>query len=96
MNLKSHLFSLLDSREMTASALSRKSGVPKQTISDWLAGRKPRDITQVKKVATVFGLSIDELCYGTKPQAQAARLQPNDTGADWISGVFEVRIRRVK
>lgn len=47
------------------SHLSRVSGVPKATLSDWIKGTSPRNLVQLKKVASAFKTSIDELCFGS-------------------------------
>lgn len=83
---------------MTASKLSRKSGVPNATLSDWLAGRKPRNLDQVKKVAEVFGTTIDHLCYGAEAREQKEPTVSLEALIDdkWLEGTFELKIRRVK
>lgn len=95
MKLKACLIRLLEIHDMTAASLSRKSGVPKQTISDWLAGRKPRDLEQVRKVAQVFQMTVDELCFEGQ-RSDASSLINSSIGSDWITGIFEIKIRRVK
>ncbi|QDK43195.1 hypothetical protein DOM21_17380 [Bacteriovorax stolpii] len=50
-------------RKITIKTLSKKTGIPLQTIHGWLGGVSPKNITQVKKVATFFGTTIDELCF---------------------------------
>ena len=98
MNLKKQLKLYLDRSDMTASQLARKAGVPKQSISGWLAGNNPRDIRQVKKVADVFGISIDQLIFanGAAEPGRGTRDVTDTLGDDWIGGVFEVRLRKVK
>ena len=64
MNLKNQLKFYLEENGITASTLARLSGVPKQSISDWLAGSNPRDIRQVKKVADSLKTTIDHLVFG--------------------------------
>lgn len=44
--------------------LSLRSGVPVQTLYHWANGQLPRDLSQVRKVATALDLSIDELAFG--------------------------------
>jgi transcriptional regulator with XRE-family HTH domain len=96
MNLKRQLKSLLESKDMTASQLARKAGVPKQSISGWLSGSNPRDIRQLKKVADALGTSVDHLVFGDGSVTE--RLVHLDGLIDdsWISGLFEVKLRRVK
>ncbi len=84
LQLKQQLKALLERQGMTAAELSRRSGVPKQVLSLWLAGVEPRKLTQLKLVAEVFSISVDELCFGAAP-----------TQKEWIEGTFTGRIRRV-
>lgn len=100
MNIKNQLRQYLKIRGISAAQLSRLSGVPKQSISDWLSGTSPRNIDHLKKVADVFNISLDELCFGQTNQLED---RPQETlaiddliGDQWISGLFEVRLRRVK
>lgn len=98
--LRTHLKELLQQRGMTAAQLARASGVSKQTLSYWLGGGEPRGLEQLRRVATVLETTIDQLCFGEQiPQKN--QKQPTDTiaslfGDEWISGVFEIKIRRIK
>lgn len=62
--LKKQLQFQMDQKGISAAQLSRKTGIPKQTLSDWLAGAQPRKIELLKKVADEFGVTITELCFG--------------------------------
>ncbi len=97
VNLRRQLLLYLERLDLTASQLSRKSGVPKQTISNWLAGQSPKDLTQVKKVATTLGTSVDHLCFGEgiEKSGDAAFLDAL-SGDSWAGGIFEIKFRRVK
>jgi PAS domain S-box-containing protein len=64
VNFRHQLLHLLKIRKMTAAELARRSQVSKQSISNWLAGVQPRSIPEIKKVADVFGVSLDVLCFG--------------------------------
>lgn len=100
MILPKQLKLILKQRDMTAAQLSRQCGLPRQTISDWLSGSNPKDISQVKKAADALSVSVDFLCFGT----DSAHNDPTDKtvsvdsllGDQWISGVYEIRLRRVK
>ena len=53
---------LRQSKNLTRKALSGLSGVPTRTIDDWENGRRiPRDVYQLKKVADVLEVSIENL-----------------------------------
>jgi transcriptional regulator with XRE-family HTH domain len=102
MNLKKQLSAYLKAKNISASELSRITGIPKQSISDWLAGSNPRDIRLVKKVADVFSVSIDHLFFGEgveekQNQAPLVSVKVENSGEEeWISGVFEGKFRRLK
>lgn len=98
MTLKSQLQFYLDRGGMTPSELSRKAGVSKQVLSLWLGGAKPKNIEQVKKVAEVLGTTVDHLMFGKGLDQERQRVTELDAllGDGWVSGLFEVRFRRVK
>lgn len=87
--LKQQLRALLERHGITAAELSRRSGVPKQVLSLWLGGVEPRKLTQLKLVAEVFKVTVDELCFGRL--AESAVSGPGTQ----IEGVFEGRLRRI-
>lgn len=97
MVLKESLRQLLKVNDMTVAQLARKTKIPKTTVADWLNGASPKDITQVKKVADAFKISLEKLCFGSSP-LQEESVTDIDTllGDKWISGTFEVRFRRLK
>lgn len=78
---------------MNASDLSKKVGISKSTISDWLAGSSPKNIIQVKAVADFFDCSIEFLCFSESEKDQSPINQYND---EINAGIFEVVLRRVK
>lgn len=98
MNLKSQLKFHLSLRSMTQSELARKAGVSKQVLSLWMGGAKPKNIDQIKRVADVFGVSVDNLLFGTGVDKERQQLTELDAllGDGWISGIFEVRFRRIQ
>ena len=61
--LRHNLVILLKERGMTASQLSRKTGVAKQVLSDWMSGVQPRKIEQLYLVAKELGVSIETICF---------------------------------
>lgn len=98
LNLKKQLRFFLDRRDMTAAQLARQSAVPKQSLSGWLAGSNPRDVKQVKRVAEALGVSLDHLMFGEGEDQRAEKVTELNAllGDSWITGLFEVRLRRVK
>ncbi|MBI4402898.1 MAG: helix-turn-helix transcriptional regulator [Deltaproteobacteria bacterium] len=99
IRLKEQLRFYLERGMMTAAELARKTGVPKQSLSDWLSGAQPRKLLHLKRVADLLGVSVDHLCFGEHPtdSGKASRKQEVTT-CEWVEGVFEVKgqIRKVK
>jgi transcriptional regulator with XRE-family HTH domain len=91
MNLKCNLRQRMEEKDMTASQLARKSSVPVQRISDWLGGRSVRNLDQLRRVARVLEVSIDELLFGD---------HPSFVGDGAATGkeveLFLVQVRRIK
>lgn len=97
MNLKEQLRLYIECNGLNASVLARKSGVPNATISDWLSGRKPRNIDQVKKVADTLNVPLEHLLYGSGIKKIESDLDLESLlGDGWIGGLFEIKLRRVK
>ena len=93
VKLRQHLQQYLDQQGITATQLAKRSGVSKQVISTWLGGASPRRLDQVKKVADAIGVTVDELCFGSEaPEPNAQTF----IGNEWMSGVFELKVRRLK
>jgi transcriptional regulator with XRE-family HTH domain len=89
----------LDKRRMTAAHLSRLTGIARQVLCDWMAGAKPRDIAQVKKIADVFGTSVDHLCFGEGVAEGEVEIVASEGGrlggGEWSKGVFEIHFRQL-
>lgn len=95
MKLKIILKQLMKANDLTLAKLSKSTGVPKQTIHNWLTGTEPKNLSHLKKVATYFDLSIDELCYGENLKQKG----PESLGKyrdEIYAGIFEVVLRRVR
>ncbi len=61
MNLGNNLFQARKKSGLSQEEVSEKLGVSRQTISKWETGDTLPDIYQSKKLANLFGLSLDEL-----------------------------------
>lgn len=66
----------------------------------WLGpcGGNPRDVRQVKRVADILGVSLDNLMFGEGQDDDRQKSIELDAliGDQWISGLFEIKFRRVK
>jgi len=91
MKLYKILKYLLVDYDINLSQLSRATGVPRQTLDNWISGQEPRSLSQVKVIADYFSLSIDQLCF-----EQCARDTMIEYQDEINAGVFEIVLRRVK
>ncbi|MCT4642495.1 MAG: helix-turn-helix domain-containing protein [Bacteriovoracaceae bacterium] len=62
-NLTKNLKELLYKNSMTMAQLSRVTGIPPQTLNNWMAGQEPRGLDKLKKVSDYFCITLDELCF---------------------------------
>jgi len=108
--LRQNLAAILRHRAMTASELSRQTGVAKQVLSNWRAGVQPRKLEHLYSVAQQLGVSIETLCFATNENELTANInqtlkqtQPvsnpsgGGPGMDFpeLKGTFEVYLRRI-
>lgn len=66
-NLKKVIFE----RSVSLKAISRATGIPTSTLSEWTAGRAPKISQALVKLCTYLGVSLDELM--TPAQAHNAQ-----------------------
>ena len=52
---------LLDAKGITQSELHRQTGIPKSTVSEVLAGRKPFSKTLIRTLAEFFKVDVSVL-----------------------------------
>lgn len=96
MDLSTNLKKLLRERGVSVAQLSRAVNVSPQTLSNWANSQKPADITQVKRVADYFKISIDSLCFGASPEPFKTRNAIKDYDDEISAGIYEVVLRKVK
>ncbi len=63
--LSSILKSALKKANIGVPTLSKRTGVPRQTIANWIAGQSPQNLDDVRTIANYFSMTIDELCFGS-------------------------------
>lgn len=61
MNLGENLFQARKKNGLSQEAVAEKLGVSRQTISKWETDETLPDIRQAKKLAVLYGLTLDEL-----------------------------------
>lgn len=98
MNLAKQLRFYLDKVGISASQLAKRASVPKQSLGNWIAGNTPRDPRQIKRVADALGVSLDHLLFGDGEDVLRRKEIELEAllGDQWIGGLVEIRIRRIK
>lgn len=61
MSLGNHLFNARRKKGLSQEMVAERLGVSRQTISKWETDETLPDIQQSKKLAVLYGLSLDEL-----------------------------------
>jgi len=98
LRLKENLKKLLKSKSITVSDLSREVGISVKTLHNWTTGQEPNKLTQVKKVADYFEMSIDEICFSGRAELNSSsKSSAIEMHQDEIkAGIFEVVLRPIK
>ena len=79
---------LRDNRGMKDADVARETGITKSTFSDWKNGRsKPKD-AKLKKIANLFGVSVEYLRTG-KEDDNTEKYYINDETAQVAQEIFE-------
>lgn len=83
---------LMKSERHTLSSISKATGVPKSTLSEWLNNRAPNP-TQAVKVAGHLGVSLHFLLFGKDDEQEPVQKILKE---DFFKGTFEITVKRVK
>ncbi len=87
------LKALLQQRGMTLREISKVSGVPVSTLSEWSSNRNPKNPLQTKKVAEALGVTMHFLIFGEDDSQEPIQKILKE---DFFSGTFEMTIKRVR
>ncbi|MEK7692261.1 MAG: helix-turn-helix transcriptional regulator [Bdellovibrionota bacterium] len=93
-NFASNLKSALYDQRLNATDLARKINASPKTISDWLAGRTPRNLQKVREAAKALDVSVHYLLFGEEEK----RPGPIEKELEKIlvhSGLYEITVRKV-
>lgn len=76
----------------TLVSISKATGVPKSTISEWLGNRSPNPV-QAAQVANHLGVSLHYLLFGEDDAHDPLQKIMKE---DFFKGTFEISVKRVK
>ncbi len=86
---------IMKERRLSIKELSEMSGVPTSTLHEWQNGRSPRDPVKAKQLAEALELSLDQLLFDEPLKKEPLQIE-QIIKEDFVSGTFEVTIKRVK
>lgn len=72
MSLGETILGLRTERGMSQEALAAALGVSRQSVSKWETDASVPELDKLVKLSALFGVSLDELVLGEKPEAEAA------------------------
>ena len=93
MSIAKNLKQLLEDKQLTASEVARKTGIPKSTILSWLSEKRSSpDIYQLQKVCEFLGTSIEMVAFGKKHDDIISQLIDK---IEVHSGMYEIIVKKV-
>ena len=84
---------LLKNNNMTLRRLSKESGIPLSSISEWKKNNRNPNAEDLAKVAEVFDCSIHYLLFGDEDPAEPIQKILKE---EFFKGTFEITLKRVK
>lgn len=91
LKIAATLKKLMERNHFSLADISKETGVPKSTISDWLSNRSPNPV-QAVKVAKFFEVSLHYLLFGEEDTEEPlTKLIKQDV----FTGTFEINIKRI-
>ena len=92
LKISAVLKKIMEDNRHTLTSMSKATGVPKSTISEWLNNRTPNPV-QAAKVAKYLGVSLHYLFFAEEDSEEPLhRLLKQDI----FNGTFEINIKRIK
>ena len=92
LKVKIILKKLMNENGETLVSISKATGVPKSTISEWLGNRSPNPV-QAVKVANHLGVSLHYLLFGEDDAQDPIQKIMKE---DFFKGTFEISVKRIK
>ncbi|MBT7567292.1 helix-turn-helix transcriptional regulator [archaeon] len=85
LRIGSNLKKLMAQKEVTLQEVVRDTGIPKSSLFGYTQNSIPRSTTNLRKICTYFGVTADELIFGTRISVNRV-IQKGDI----IEGKFKV------
>lgn len=65
-----NLKSLMKEKRLTARHVSKQTGIPESTLSEWCGGREAKFNDSILKLARFLGVSVEFLLTGREPESE--------------------------
>ena len=59
---------LLEKNGVTSACVSKQTGIPQSTFSDWKKGKSAPKLDKMAKIAQLFDVTVEWLAYGILPE----------------------------
>jgi len=87
---------LMKAKRLSATDIAKILQLPTKSVQEWVgpSGRTPRDLSVIKKLASLFGVSVHYLMYGEEDPHNllASALEKTEIH----TGLYEIVIRKVQ
>ena len=93
MKVSTTMPELLKSNGFSLRELSKRSGVPVSTLSEWSSNRSPKNPLQAKKVAEALGCTLHYFLFGEDDSQEPIQKILKE---DFFSGTFEITVKKIK
>jgi len=94
MGLDKSLQRLLKEKNFSATELAKTLGIPSSTVHDWLAGRVPRNLDQIRQVAEFFKVSTHEILFN-EPDPRSLLSDILEGSTEIHSGLYQITVKKV-
>lgn len=89
LKLAQNLHQQMMRNSLSISKLARIVGLNKSTLHNYCNGVVPSNIHSLKKIADLFGMTIDELIYGKNSAIQDQHV------IEGLPGLYNIKIKRL-
>lgn len=88
---------LLEEKGLTMLAVSKMARVPKATLSGWMHNAKPKGISvaQVRRVARVFGVTLEYALFGEE-DTDLARTLNGAARKIVLDGFYRIQLEKLE
>jgi transcriptional regulator with XRE-family HTH domain len=95
MRFSANLRRIIEGRRLSLTKISKATGIPMSTLSEWTAGREPKVSEGLLRLCKFLGLSLDEL-VGHEPQGVSPAREVAQAHVVIDSVNYQLIFKRVK